>query len=156
MDRTILLKQGPLVALIVNRTSAMDKLLDNFTLTCCTTITASDLVGYQNNVRGPLGRAIAAGGTKNSCPNANGIFRFPPSCPARGHRRSVDDGSNSNSTDTLPFQILTRNVTAESGRVVTVPYRRDEADAAENWLAVGQPIWTHDDDGNGVAEKIVT
>ncbi|KAH8109306.1 hypothetical protein DFH11DRAFT_1548431 [Phellopilus nigrolimitatus] len=81
----------------------------------------------------------------------------PPSCPARfGHRRAVEDGSSSNSTDTLPFQILFRNVTAESGRVVTVPYRQDEADEMESLLAVGQPIWTHDDDGNGIAEKIVT
>ncbi|KAH8109282.1 hypothetical protein DFH11DRAFT_1813672 [Phellopilus nigrolimitatus] len=118
-------------------------------------------VGYQGNVRGPLGQAIAAQGTARACPDGNGIYRFRStpatlSCPGRGHRRAVDNGSSTNSTDTLPFQIMFRNVTAESGRVVTVPYRQDEADEVESLLAVGQPIWTHDDDGNGVAEKIVT
>ncbi|KAH8109278.1 hypothetical protein DFH11DRAFT_1548407 [Phellopilus nigrolimitatus] len=171
MDRTILLNQGPIGALMVYRTAATDKLLDNFMPIRCTTLMASvsmpvslvnSMVGYQGNVRGPLGQAIAAHGAQ-ACPtgNAANIYRFrstpaTPSCPARGHRRAVDDSSSSNSTNTLPFQILFRNVTAESGRVVTVPYRHDEADAVENLLAVGQPIWTHDDDGNGIAEKIVT
>ncbi|KAH8109300.1 hypothetical protein DFH11DRAFT_1548428 [Phellopilus nigrolimitatus] len=109
----------------------------------------SFLVGYQNDVRGPLGEAISVGGTQ-ACPSGSGtdIYRYR-STPA-------NDGSSSNSTNTLPFQILFHNVTAESGRVVTVPYRQEQADVVEKWLAVGQPIWTHDDDGNGVAEKIVT
>ncbi|KAH8109277.1 hypothetical protein DFH11DRAFT_1548406 [Phellopilus nigrolimitatus] len=120
------------------------------------------MLGYQNDVRGPLGEAFRVSGTQ-ACPTGSGTdsYRFrstpsTPSCPGRGYRRAIDDSSSSNSTNTLPFQILFHNVTAESGRVVTVPYRKEEADVVEKLLAVGQPIWTHDDDGNGVAEKIVT
>ncbi|KAH8109287.1 hypothetical protein DFH11DRAFT_1548415 [Phellopilus nigrolimitatus] len=119
------------------------------------------LVGYQNDARGPLGEAIRTQGTA-ACPDdSTGIYRYrttpaTPSCPARGSRRRTTDVS-SNSTNLIrAVEIQMRNVTTESGRVVTVPYSKENSDAVAKFLAVGQPIWTHRDDGTGVSETIVT
>ncbi|KAH8109307.1 hypothetical protein DFH11DRAFT_1548432 [Phellopilus nigrolimitatus] len=121
------------------------------------------LVGYQNDVRGPLGELIRTQGT-GACPDdSTGIYRYrttpaTDSCPSRGsgnQRRANDVVSNStNLAHAVELQM--HNVTTESGRVVTVPYSKENSDAVTKFLAVGQPIWTHSDDGTGVSETIVT
>ncbi|KAH8109320.1 hypothetical protein DFH11DRAFT_1628662 [Phellopilus nigrolimitatus] len=121
----------------------------------------SFLVGYQNDARGPLGEAIRTQGTA-ACPDdSTGIYRYrttpaTPSCPARGSRRRANDVASNSTNLARAVEILMHNVTTESGRVVTVPYSKENSDAVAKFLAVGQPIWTHRDDGTGVSETIVS
>ncbi|KAH8109301.1 hypothetical protein DFH11DRAFT_1548429 [Phellopilus nigrolimitatus] len=119
------------------------------------------LVGYKNDARGPLGELIRTQGTA-ACPDdSTGIYRYrttpaTPACPARGSRRRANDIASNSTNSVRADEIQMYNVTTESGRVVTVPYSKKNSDAVAKFLAAGQPIWTHRDDGTGVSEKIVT
>ncbi|KAI5119317.1 hypothetical protein M0805_000547 [Coniferiporia weirii] len=101
-------------------------------------------------------------GNVNSAPFvSSGPFRFRTTaavgpCPRRD---DITDAISPPLVEPQPHnssmsvQLTFRNVTTASGQFVLIPYNGEEEKAM---LAVGQPVWTPGDDGEGTMEEIIT